>query len=282
VAGPGGGASAAGIAEIVNATATPPATNSVGVLTWNTGNAGNPVEMCTATALAGLDIVLTANHCFSGNSQDSNFQFAAKFKPVNNGSCGSDNSGSDTIMSVSDCLAAGKATAPFGYWTGTGAVYPASDTSDSVAGHDTTLVVLGDISSMGYSLIGKIGGLPIHFDPPHGQLKFDAYGYPGRVGNWSLQKCLGAPDVSDSSDTVIGITPCSFGPAGGASGGPFISSHFLPDAISATLWGFCPPNSYCHPLQWAHPEPNPTAVGNLMSNISMQVYLAAVVGVPQP
>jgi hypothetical protein len=274
VQGPGGGASASGIAEIVNPTATT-ATNSVGVLTWSSTNTHTPVNMCTATALAGLDVVVTAKHCFDTNlSQDSNFQFA----PQHSGNCGSGNN----IMSISACEAAGKGTDPFGYWTGTGAVYPASDTSATNAGHDTTLVALGDISSTGYSLTGDIGGLPMHFDPPHGQLKFSTYGYPGRAGNWSLQKCLGAPDVSVATDSVIGITPCSFGNANGASGSPFVSSHFLPNAISATLIGFCPPNSYCPTLQWLHPQSGYTAVGNLMSNNSMQVYLVAVLGVPQP
>jgi hypothetical protein len=289
VQGPGGGASTSGIAEIVNPgpVITPP-TNSVGVLTWTT--ATGSVEMCTATALAGLDMLVTANHCFDNLSKDSNFEFAPQFARLNNGSCGSDNSGSDTIMSIRDCLAAGQATAPFGYWTGTGAVYPASDTSASDAGHDTTLVVLGDASSTGHSLTGDIGGLPIHFDPPHGQLKFSAYGYPGRVGDWRLQKCLDAPDVSVSADSVIGIMPCSFGykypkQPKGTSGGPFVSSHFLPNAISATLIGICPPsdvNVPCGSLQWPHTESGYTAVGNIMSNNAMQVYLAAVVGVPQP
>jgi hypothetical protein len=284
VSGPGGGASAYGIAEIINSVPAAPATNSVGVLTWSSSNPKGPaVNMCTATVLAGLDMVVTARHCFDRDlGQDYNFEFA----PQHSGYCGSGNS----IMSISDCEAAGQGQDPFGYWTGAGAVYPASDTKASDAGHDTTLVVLGDNSSTGYSLTGDIGGLPIHFDPPHGQLTFDAYGYPGRAGNWSLQKCLGAQDVSAATYSVIGITPCSFGYVypkgpGGASGGPFVSSHFLPDAVSATLLGICPPVSTgvpCNSLQWPNPQSGPTAVGNLMSNNSMQVYLAAVVGVPQP
>ena len=280
VTGPGGDTAAGtGIAEIVDSPASAPATDSIGVLTWSTGSG---YEECTATALAGLDAVLTAQHC---GLTDSDIEFA----PQHTGNCGS----GSNIMSISECEApSGPGHDPLGYWTGTGFL-TASDSDSHLgvnAGADTDLVLLNDTSSTGYSLVSDVGGLPIHFDPPHGKLTFNAYGYPGRVGNWSLQKCLGAKDVSDSSDTVIGIMPCDFGyvypkKAGGASGGPYVSSDVLPDAISATNIGVCPanaPEDFCVSLNWPHSESENTAVGNLMSNNAMQVYLVAILGMPQP
>jgi hypothetical protein len=279
VTGPGGTASAGGIAEIVPpGPVIPPVADSIGVLTWTTANGS--VEECTATALAGLDIAITARHCFDNLSQDSDFQFA----PQHTGNCGSGSS----IMSLSACEAAGQGNDPYGYWVGTGAL-AASETGVTNAGHDTVLIGLDDTSSLGYSLLQNIPGLPIHFDPPHGQLHFSAYGYPGRVGVWSLQSCPNELDLSVSSDSVVGISPCDFGQpsglAGGTSGGPFVSSRYLLNAISATMWFVCQAGTACQEgeqLVWPHQEPQNTAVGNLMSNNAMQLYVVAVLGVPQP
>ena len=173
----GGAASAQGIGEIVNAAPASPAADSVGVLTWTTANGS--IQMCTATAVAGLDMVMTARHCFDNLDKDHDFQFA----PMHSGNCGSRAS----IMSVVQCEGSGNGHDPFGYWSGSVAL-PASDTPPA-SGADTTFIVLdSDRSSLGYSLLDTFG-LPIHFLAPHGQWSLSAYGYPGRVGNWSLQSC---------------------------------------------------------------------------------------------
>jgi hypothetical protein len=268
----GGAASADGIAEIVKATPTAAATTSVGVLTWTTANGS--IQMCTATAVSGLDMVMTAKHCFDNLAKDSDFQFA----PMHSGNCGSGSS----IMSVVQCEGSGNGQDPLGYWHGS-EVLPASDTPPA-SGGDTTFIVLdSDTSSHGYSLVDIVGGLPIHFLAPHGQWSFSAYGYPGRVGNWTLQGCTNETDKSGPSFTVVGIAPCDFGysdgMAGGTSGGPFVSSNLLPNAVAATQWFICKaPTGGCQigsTLVWPQPVSENTSVGNYMSNNAMQVFIVA-------
>ena len=65
----------------------------------------------------------------------------------------------------------------------------------------------------------------------------------------------------------------------GTSGGPFVSSALLPNAVSATLWFICPaPAGGCgmnDVVVWPQPVSENTSVGNYMSNNAMQVYIVA-------
>jgi hypothetical protein len=232
----------AGVGEIAPPVGKPVQSHSssIGVIFQS----GNYTTGCTATVLAGTDVVVTAHHCFDpkGPNGPDNTPWVSglplEFSPAHSGKC--------AVLPLFLC---GKN--PFGvfYSTGADAVQVAIPGGGLT---DVEFVRFGGTNLAGKHLSQVVHGLPPTFIPVFtnafaGQV-WKAYGFPTRVGDWNMRTCgptAGEAGIAPSTFVMPGCTfwhPDSKGP-GGASGGPWLSNQYVQAGLGAVTHGTCPPNN---------------------------------------
>jgi hypothetical protein len=233
---------------------------------------------CTAEALAGVSVVMTAKHCpvdLPSNTLGDNFQFA----PAERGDCWA-----GERRSLAAC--AGDVSEPEGYWCGKRSdVY-----REASAAQGPAFIVMWPCGASKSLPKATHGGIPVTFNPYRG-LSWTAFGYPVYVpgGHWMLDSCgpvldeSGAGTETSERGGVLFGKPCPLG--SGVSGGPWVNARALSPvyAIGAVNEKSFPPPTRL-PNGQEYYGPDTYATGSYLGDIAMQEYIAAVLatGVAYP
>jgi hypothetical protein len=235
-----------GVAQIQNppaggVAATKVLSKSIGVLSFLQANGS--YFYCTGTALAQLNVIVTAKHC--GASQ--NAVGPIEFAPGHIGDC------KDLNLSISQCdssvtPACASCSNPYGFWTAF-----SQQAMDSVGFDSAEFIVMRTKGSSGKTLQQAVHGLPVFFQVPR-QLTWSAFGYPMNETNNSgtLVSCGPATDFISFGSDMTGLLTmgCEFdhlgGAASGTSGSPWIAGAVISNGLGAVEKGTfqpCPPGS---------------------------------------
>jgi hypothetical protein len=264
-----------------------PPTVNIGVVDA-IGKHGTVDNGCTATALHGVNVIVTARHC--GLTSAKTIEFA----PYHSGDCihGS------TEVSLQEC-----GGNPDGVFDA-----PASDVINVPAGFlgsdpndvDVQFVILPNKNGSGRLLDQTVPGLPVVFNSSIGD-EWTVHGYPARdpKRDWKLNSCGPLTGMSETDvpapeggtiSSMIGLQPCALGandinpstnrPYGGESGSPFITSGPVPYGIGAVNLGECSSDGKTYYVQcgsYLHFKGDaPLTVGSALQDGAMNAYLSAV------